>query len=319
MMSVIQTVPLAGKNPLQITNFGLGTAPLSNPNAVSEADAVATIQTALNSGVKLFDTAPLYGLGVAEERVGKALSGVPRDNFVISTKVGRILNEDRKGLIYDYSRDGVLRSIEHSLKRLKLDRLDIVLIHDPDADQVDHEKEAIDITFPALADLRSQGVIKAIGSGMNQWQMLERFARYADPDVFLLAGRYTLLEQTSLAFLKLCKERGIGIFLGGVYNSGILAVGPQPGATYNYAPAPEPILAKTRAIKAVCDKYNVPLNVAALQFALAHPAISALVVGAVKPTEVETNIRSLEMTIPPALWQELRAQGLVEADAPLPI
>lgn len=316
-MSAIKTVPLAGKNSLQITNFGLGTAPLGNPS-VPEEDALATLRTALENGIRLFDTAPLYGMGVSEERVGKALQGVPRDNFVISTKVGRILNPDRKGLIYDYSRDGVLRSIEHSLKRLNIDRLDIVLIHDPDADKVDHEKDALDGAFPALADLRSQGVIKAIGSGMNQWQMLERFARNADPDVFLLAGRYTLLEQTSLDFLKVCKERGIGIFLGGVYNSGILVTGPQPDAKYNYAVAPEPIMAKARALQAVCNQYNVPLNATALQFARHHPAISALVVGAVKPAEVEANIHALNVPIPAALWQELRTQGLVEANAPLP-
>lgn len=318
-MSAIKSVPLAGKNSLQVTNFGLGTAPIASLyGPVAEADALATIQSALQNGLTLFDTAPLYGLGTSEERVGKALSGVPRDNFVISTKVGRILNEDRQGYTYDYSRDGVLRSIEDSLKRLQMDRIDIALIHDPDSGDVDHEKDAIDLAFPALAELRSQGVIKAIGSGMNQWQMLERFVRHADPDVFLLAGRYTLLEQTSLDFLELCRQKGVGIFLGGVYNSGILATGPQPDAKYNYATAPEPIMEKARAIQAICDKYNVPLNAAALQFAGAHPTITALVVGAVKPAEVEANIRSLSLPIPAALWQEIREQGLIEANAPLP-
>ncbi len=318
-MSAIKTVALAGKNSLQVTNFGLGTAPLANLyGTVSEADALATIEAVLHHGVKLFDTAPLYGLGASEERLGKALSGVPRDSFVLSTKVGRILNEDRNGYVYDYSRDGVLRSIEHSLKRLNLDHIDIALIHDPDSDAVDHEKDALDFAFPALAELRSQGVIKAIGSGMNQWQMLERFVRHADPDVFLLAGRYTLLEQTSLDFLELCRQKGVGIFLGGVYNSGILATGPQPGAKYNYADAPEPVLAKARAIQAICDQYNVPLNAAALQFAGAHPTVTALVVGAVKPAEVEANISALSLPIPAALWQEILEQGLVEANAPLP-
>jgi D-threo-aldose 1-dehydrogenase len=317
-MTAIKTV-LLGKNPLKVTNFGIGTAPLANLyGTVSEADALATLQDALNNGVKLFDTAPLYGLGTSEERVGKALKAVPRDNFVLSTKVGRVLNTDRKGFVYDYSRDGIQRSIEHSLKRLNMDRIDIALIHDPDSDTVDHEKEALDFAFPALAELRSQGVIKAIGAGMNQWQMLERFVQHADPDVFLLAGRYTLLEQTSLSFLELCRQKGVGIFLGGVYNSGILATGPQAGAKYNYVDAPEPILAKARAIKAVCDKYAVPLNAAALQFARAHPAVTSLVVGAVKPAEVQTNIRSLALPIPAALWQEIHDQGLVEANAPLP-
>jgi D-threo-aldose 1-dehydrogenase len=310
----IETKPL-GKNSLQVTAFGLGAAPLANLyGTVSEADAIATVQAAYQSGVRLFDTAPLYGLGVSEERVGKALSEFPRDSYVISTKIGRVLNEDRSGYVFDYSRDGVLRSLESSLGRLGVEYVDILHIHDPD----NHQHEALESAFPTLAELRRQGVIKAIGAGMNQWQVLEHFARNADFDVFLLAGRYTLLEQTSLDFLKLCQEKGIGIFLGGVYNSGILATGPVEGAKFQYREAPPEIMAKTAAIKAVCDQYGVPLNVAALHFARAHPAVTALVVGAVSPAEVQTNLHALDRAVPSELWQALRDQGLIEAGAPVP-
>lgn len=313
-MGALTTAAL-GKNSLRVTNFGLGTAPLANLyNTVAEADAIATVQAAYTSGIRFFDTAPLYGLGASEERVGKALKDFPRDSYVISTKVGRVLHADRSGFVFDYSRDGVLRSLEGSLQRLGMDYVDILHIHDPD----DHQLEALETAFPTLAQLRSQGVIKAIGAGMNQWQALEHFARNADFDLFLLAGRYTLLEQTSLGFLQLCQEKGIGIFLGGVYNSGILATGPGPGARYNYREAPEPIIQKTAAIKAVCDRYGVPLNVAALHFARAHPAVTALVVGAISPAEVQTNLHALERVVLPALWQELRTQGLIETAAPLP-
>lgn len=317
-MTPIQSVPLGGKNALQVTNFGLGTAPIGHTTAVSAADADATIKRAYELGVRLFDSAPLYGNGEAEIRVGRALQGIPRDSYVISTKIGRVLNADRSAFVYDYSHDGVMRCIEGSLKRLNTDRLDIVLVHDPDADVVDHEQDALDGAFPTLRALREQGVIKAIGAGMNQWQMEQRFAEQADPDVFLLAGRYTLLEQTSLGFLQCCKEQGIGIFLGGVYNSGILATGPHETAQYNYMNAPAAILDKARAIKVIADRYNVGLNVAALHFAQAHPTVTSLVVGAVKPSEVEANIAALAASIPAELWQELQAAGLIEKDAPLP-
>ncbi|MEZ4734159.1 MAG: aldo/keto reductase [Caldilineaceae bacterium] len=317
-MPAISTVPLGGKNSLQVTNFGFGTAPIGNVNAVSDANAEATIQYAYEKGIRLFDSAPLYGRGESELRIGRALRGVPRDSYVISTKIGRVLNPDRSAFVYDYSYDGVMRSLEGSLQRLGTDHVEIVLVHDPDADTVDHERDALDGAFPTLQDLRSQGVIKAVGAGMNQWQMEQRFAQQADPDVFLLAGRYTLLEQTSLGFLKLCKEKGIGIFLGGVYNSGILATGPKENAQYNYHNAPAEILEKARQIKAVCDRYGVPLNRAALHFARAHSTVTSLVVGAVKPDEVEANVEALAATIPAELWQELRASGLIEADAPTP-
>lgn len=317
-MPAISTVPLGGKNSLQVTNLGFGTAPIGNVTAVADADADATIQRAYEVGIRLFDSAPLYGHGESELRIGRALKGVPRDSYVISTKIGRVLNTDRSAFVYDFSYDGVMRSLEGSLKRLGTDHVEIVLVHDPDADTVDHEQDALDGAFPALRDLRRQGVIQAIGAGMNQWQMEQRFAEQADPDVFLLAGRYTLLEQTSLGFLKLCKEKGIGIFLGGVYNSGILATGPKENAQYNYANAPAAVLEKARKIQAVCERHGVPLNRAALHFARAHPTITSLVIGAVKPAEVEANVAALTATIPAELWQELRNAGLIEADVPAP-
>ncbi len=318
-MPAISTVPLGGKNSLQVTNLGFGTAPIGNLyNPVPDADSDATIQRAYELGVRLFDTAPLYGRGESELRLGRALKGIPRDSYVISTKIGRVLNADRSAFVYDYSRDGVLRSLEGSLERLGTDHVEVVLVHDPDADTVDHEQDALDGAFPALNELRRQGVIKGFGAGMNQWQMEQRFAEQADPDVFLLAGRYTLIEQTSLGFLQLCKEKGIGIFLGGVYNSGILATGPKEGAKYNYSNATAEILAKVRQVEAICQQHGVPLNVAALHFARAHPTITSLVIGAVKPAEVEANVQALGMTIPAALWQDLRAAGLIEADAPAP-
>jgi D-threo-aldose 1-dehydrogenase len=317
-MPAISTIPLGGKNSLQVTNLGFGTAPIGNVNTVSAADAEATIQYAYEQGIRLFDSAPLYGRGESELRIGRALRGVPRSSYVISTKIGRVLNADRSAFVYDFSYDGVMRSFEGSLKRLHTDHVEIVLVHDPDADTVDHEQDALDGAFPALRDLRRQGVIKAIGAGMNQWQMEQRFAQQADPDVFLLAGRYTLLEQTSLGFLNLCKKKGIGIFLGGVYNSGILATGPKETAQYNYANAPTAVLEKARKINAICERHGVPLNRAALHFARAHPTITSLVVGAVKPAEVEANVAALGASIPIELWQELRMAGLIEADAPAP-
>ncbi len=318
-MPAISTVPLGGKNALQVTNLGFGTAPIGNLyNPVADADSDAAIQRAYELGVRLFDTAPLYGRGESELRLGRALKGIARDNYVISTKIGRVLNADRSAFVYDYSRDGVLRSIEGSLERLGTDHVEVVLVHDPDADTVDHEQDALAGAFPALQELRRQGVIKAVGAGMNQWQMEQRFAEQADPDVFLLAGRYTLLEQTSLGFLQLCKDKGIGIFLGGVYNSGILATGPKADAKYNYNNAPPAVLEKARKIETICHGHGVPLNVAALHFARAHPTITALVIGAVKSAEVEANVQALGAKVPTALWQDLRAAGLIETNAPVP-
>jgi D-threo-aldose 1-dehydrogenase len=303
-----------GRTALRVSRLGLGTGPLSGKNgSIPEAQSVETVRTALAAGVSLIDTAPLYGAGRNEQRLGIALQGVPRDSYVLSTKVGRLVLPGGE-VVFDFSRDGVLRSFEESLRRLKLDRVDILLVHDPD----DNEQQALAQAFPALAELRAQGVIGAIGAGMNQWQMEQRFAESFDVDCFLLAGRYTLLEQTALEFLGRCQERGIGIFLGGVYNSGILAMGARPGATYNYAAPPPEIVEHVQQIEAICARYNVPLHRAAAQFALAHPAVTAVVLGAVIPAEVQANRDALFAPIPPALWADLRGAGLLREDAPTP-
>jgi D-threo-aldose 1-dehydrogenase len=244
--------------------------------------------------------------------LGKALAGVPRENYVLATKVGRLLDEEPIG--FDYSRDSVLRNLEDSLNRLQVDAVDIVHIHVPD----NHDKSALEEAFPALADLRSQGVIKAIGSGMNQWQMLKDFATHADFDCFLLAGRFTLLEQTSLDFLELCRQKNIAVILGGVYNSGVLASDLQPSAQYNYANAPSDILEKAKQLAQVCQRHGVPLNVAAAQFPYLHPAVTTIVMGADAPDQVTANLAALQQEVPPQLWSELQQEGLVSDRLDLP-
>jgi len=281
---------------------------------ISQEQASTVVDYALDNGIRFIDTAPFYGFGQSERYLGVALAQVPRTSYVLSSKVGRLITTEGKA-VFNFTRDGILRSIEESLARLRLDYVDILLIHDPD----NHYKEALDEAFPTLAELRRQGVIKAVGAGMNQWQMLADFARNADFDCFLLAGRYTLLEQGALdEFFPLCQEKGIGIFLGGVYNSGILARGANPGAKYNYADAPSEILERVRRIEAVCARYQVPLYVAALQFPLAHPAVTALLVGAEAPGEIATNLRALSTPIPSELWSTLRSEGLLHEAAPVP-
>jgi D-threo-aldose 1-dehydrogenase len=280
---------------------------------VPEADALATIHYALEQGLNFFDTAPLYGAGQSERYLGQALAGTPRDSFVLATKVGRLVTAEGD-VVFDFSRDGVRRSLDESLQRLQMDQVDILHIHDPD----NHYPQALDEAFPALAELRRQGVIKAIGAGMNQWRMLADFARQADFDCFLLAGRYTLQEQTALPFLELCQAKGISLILGGVFNSGILATGPQPGAKYNYTDAPPTILEKVRRLESICAQYQVPLNAAALQFALAHPAVTAAVIGARSVAELSANLQARRRPIPADLWADLRAAGLIESAAPLP-
>jgi D-threo-aldose 1-dehydrogenase len=302
-----------GRTALRVPILGLGTAPLHRSE---DSVAVATVERALAEGVNFFDTAPLYGNGRSERLLGTALKGVPRDSYIVSTKVGRLTVEGDGPLPFDYSRDAVLRSFESSLERLGIDRIDILLVHDPD----DHPEEALATAFPTLAELRSQGVIGAIGSGMNQWQMLAHFARNFDIDCFLLAGRYTLLEQTALdEFLPLCEEKGISIFTGGVYNSGILALGPDhPAATYNYEPAPPAITDKARRIEAICARHGVSLQVAAANFPLGHPAITALLIGGESPAQFAETAAALRTPVPSALWRDLREAGLLRADAPVP-
>jgi len=308
-----------GNTSLQVTRLGMGTAPIGNLyDPIDDAEALETVQRSYEKGIRFFDTAPLYGTGEAERRLGAALQGVPRDEVVIQTKVGRIVRPDRS-IYFDYSRDGVMKSVEDSLERLGMDRVDILLVHDPDFENEEvHFRQAMDEAFPALVDLREQGVIGAVGAGMNQWEMEWEFAKNIDVNCFLLAGRYTLLEQTSLDFLDWCIENDVSIFLGGVYNSGILATGPISGAKYNYEDAPEEILAKAGSLQEITTRHGVPLHVAALHFAGAHPAIASLVIGSATTAEADDNRAIWDVEAPAAMWQELHASGLIEAKAPLP-
>lgn len=327
---------------LAFTELGMGTAPLGNMyRALDEATAQGALQAAWDAGCRFIDTAPLYGLGLAETRLNTFLRGRAREDCVISTKVGRLLKvcppEERTGIgqffatpsrrvVYDYSHDGVLRSLEDSLERLGVDRIDVLLCHDVDVfthgSQEASEariREFMDGGYRAMVRLREEGTIAAIGAGVNNWETCEMLARAGDFDVFLLAGRYTLLEQEALtSFLPFCVERGIGIFLGGPYNSGILATGARPGAFYNYEPAPQGILDQVARIEAVCAAHRVRLMEAALRFPLAHPAVLSVIPGGQTAEEVRRNAEALRSEIPPAFWTDLKAEGLLRADAPVP-
>lgn len=328
-----------GRSRLPVSTLGFGGAPLGDLHAhLDEATAVATVEAAIAGGVTLFDTSPLYGHGLSEHRIGAALRRVPREGLVLSTKVGRVAEPFAgrgdgsgyrgglpHGLRFDYSYDGAMRSLEQSALRLGVDHIDIVLIHDVDvwthgAALIEQRfAEAMNGAYRALERLRASGAVKAIGVGVNEADMCERFARAGDFDTMLLAGRYSLLEQPALAaFMPLALEKGIGLMLGGVFNSGILATGPVPGARYNYNPAPPEILARVAAIEAVCARHGVPLRRAALQFPLGHPAVASLVMGAVSPAEVADQIAELAQPVPAALWAELKAEGLLAADVPVP-
>jgi D-threo-aldose 1-dehydrogenase len=273
-----------------------------------------------NAGVRNFDTAPHYGVGLSEERLGRFLLGRDRSEFVISTKVGRLLvptEEDVEGIegfygtpqrarVRDYSREGVRRSIEESCERLQLENVDIALIHDPD----DFEEAALGEAYPALEELRDQGVVRAIGLGMNQVPMLERFVANTDIDCVLVAGQYSLLNsEADQGFLQLCARRGVAVFVGGVFNSGILA-NPSAG-NYRYAPPSEDVLRRVRAIDDVCQGYSVRLAAAALHYVLRNPAVTAVVVGARSDREARENVANLLVEVPDALFDDLRERGLV--------
>ena len=330
---------------LSFTALGFGAAPLGNLfQPLSEEQAQATLQAAWDSGIRYFDTAPLYGLGLSETRLNHFMRSKSRSQYIISTKVGRLLSvcarEQRTGIgkffdtparkeVYDYSHDGVMRSLEASLERLGLDSIDVLYAHDIDV-FTHGSKEARDRRIAelmaekggghrALVELREQGVIKAFGAGVNEWEAAEILARQGAFDIFLLAGRYTLLEQEALdSFLPYCVERGIGIVIGGPYNSGVLATGAKPGAFYNYDPAPANVLKRVAALEAVVERHGVRLVEAALRFPSAHPAVVSIIPGARHPEEVATNLRTLQARIPPALWQALKAERLIRADAPVP-
>jgi D-threo-aldose 1-dehydrogenase len=317
-----------GTTGLRVTRLGLGgvalsgAPPATNPQAITaEAEALRLVHRSLELGVRYFDTAPMYGLGQSERRFGRGLSGIDRESYVLSTKVGRVLDPIEPGSTqmqwsFDFSRHGAQRSFRESLERLGLERVDILFIHDPD----NHYLQALTQAFPVLMELRAQGLVKAIGAGMNQWEMELRFAKEGDFNCFLLAGRYTLLEQTSLAeFLPYCVEKKISVIAGGPYNSGILAADNlTAAATYNYRESQPAIIEKAQRIKAVCDRHNVPMRAAALQFILAHPAIASVIPGARSVQELEENFALVKHPIPAAFWAELKAEKLIVANAPTP-
>jgi D-threo-aldose 1-dehydrogenase len=315
-----------GATQVEISRLGLGTAPLGGwPEAVSRDGALATIRRAWDRGIRFFDTAPFYGAGQAEVFLGEALADKPREAFSLSTKTGRRLLagpdevEFFKGArpfhsVFDYSSDGVADAIRDGQARLSLGAPDIVLVHDPDS----HHSDVLQKAYPRLRAMRDAGEFGALGVGMNYVDPLVRFAQEADFDVFLLAGRYTLLEQTALDELfPLVEERGISIVAGGVFNSGLL-IEPKPGAMYDYAPASGDIIDKARALEAVCRQFDVPLRAAALQFSAAHPAVTAVVIGARTPEEVDDTLANAALAIPGELWTALKQQGLVREDAPVP-
>jgi D-threo-aldose 1-dehydrogenase len=331
-----------GQTELEVSVLGLGGAPLGDLyERIPEERAVATLEIAYQRGIRFFDTAPLYGHGLSEHRLGHVLRSKPRADLVVSTKVGRWLRPERGELVdrgqfagglnfqtvYDYSYDGTMRALEQSYHRLGMDRVDIALIHDVDiwthgsAEAYERRfREAMDGAYRALDELRRSGVVRVIGVGINEVAPCVRFAKEAAFDCFLLAGRYTLLEQNGLNDLfPLAEQHGFSLLLGGPFNSGILATGATPGAKYNYKPAPPAIIKQVARIEAVCKRHDVPLAAAAIQFPLGQPTIASIVPGAVSPFEVERNAAYVDMQIPRSLWDELKAEKLLAADAPVPV
>ena len=327
---------------LVLSELGFGTAPLGNLyKSISDETAHKALEDAWNAGIRYYDTAPLYGLGLSETRLNRFLRTKTRENYVLSSKVGRLitpsdaarrtghgkwfdvpLRQER----YDYSYDGVMRSIEFSYERLGVNKIDILYVHDlcifSHGSQKASDERIIEFFdaggYDAMVKLRDEGVISAIGGGINEWEVCETLARRGDFDVFLLAGRYTLLEQNALdSFLPLCEARGIKIVTGGPYNSGILASGPLEGAFYNYEPAPQKILDRVRAIQSICASYGVSLKAAALQFPLLHPTHLSVIPGAQTAQELSDNVAVYQANIPASLWSDLKTEGLMREDAPI--
>ncbi len=324
----MRQIPM-GRPGLPVTEMVFGGAPIGGLyEPVSDDQAAAALEAAWAAGIRAFDTAPHYGAGLSEQRLGRFLAGRPRGEFVLSTKVGRRLvpaTGDVQGAdgfygtpqltrVRDYSRDGALAALEDSLRRLGTDRIDIVLIHDPD----EHAEAALDGAYAALDQLRSEGTIRAVGVGMNQAPLLQWFAERADLDCVLVAGRYSMLDTAAAGGLfPACQRRGVAVLAAGLFNSGILA-DPRPGATYDYAPAGRGVLQRAQRIRAVCARYGVPIGAAAIRFALRHPAVTAVVVGARSAAEVAQDVEWLAAAVPDALWDELAAAGLVPPPAGRP-
>lgn len=325
MIDPAERIPL-GRTSATASRLSLGTVPIGwLYEPVGRAQALATVRKAYELGVGMFDTAPLYGSGLSERRLGAALAGLPRERFAVATKVGYTIDpayaEQEQPSApppapgHDFSYDGALRCVDGSLRRLGLDRLDLLHIHDPD----DHMDEAVAGTYRALRRMRDEGAVAAIGAGMNHGHLLAQLLERADLDCVLLAGRYTLLDQRALAdLLPLAASRGVAVIIGGPFNSGILANPHAEGAPFNYAPAAQEWLAKARAIDAVCQRHGVPIKAAALQFPLGHPAVATVLAGARSPEEVAENVAMQGFPIPAALWDELRAEGLIAPEAPAP-
>lgn len=343
-MKVTDVNPLndRSKRKVPLTRMGFGGAPLGNLyKKISEEDAQAALQAAYDAGIRYFDTAPQYGLGISEGRFGIAINRFGRENVQLSTKIGRLLLDcephevtpehfidvPQKKIVFDYTYDGVMRSYESSRDRIGVENADILLIHDVDVfSQGSQELSDAKVRelfdgggYRALTELREAGEVSAIGAGVNEWQVCERLMGLGDFDGFLLAGRYTLLEQEALdSFLPLCVEKDVGIILGGPYNSGILATGAVDGAKYNYADAPPEIMEQVRRIDAVCAAHDTPLIAAALQFVVGHPAVKTVIPGGVNADQVVANVDVLEMSVPDGLWSDLKAEGLIREDAPVP-
>ena len=336
---LVSDTKVNARSGLTFTALGYGGAPIGNYNGVfSDADAQDMVSQAWDQGIRYFDTAPGYGNGLSEHRLGQALRRHDRKELVLSTKVGRVLTPmldapstngqylDVPPFVagYDYSYDGVMRAVEQSMQRMLTDHFDVLFIHDCDrythgsaAPELFHQ--AIVSAFPALESLREQQVVKAIGFGINETDLMIEAIKSTDVDVCLLAGRYTLLEQEPLDELfPICEQQGVGIVLGGVYNSGVLATGPISGARFNYAPADANILARARQLQDVCRRHDVPLAAVALQFAYAHPVVVSACIGARDEKQQTRNAELFESSVPGELWDDLRAADLIRSDAPIP-
>lgn len=326
----MQTIRL-GRSKVTVTELSFGAAGIGNLYApVTDAAAEAAVTAAWEAGIRAFDTAPHYGLGLSEKRLGQALAHHPRAAYTLSTKVGRILervqhpdgNDMAHGFAvpathrrrWDFSADGVRRSVAESLKRLGTDRLDIVYLHDPD----DHAEQALREAYPALERLRAEGVVGAIGVGMNQAAIPARFVRETDLDVVLLAGRYTLLDQSGLdELLPAAVDHGVSVVIGGVFNSGILA-DPHRGATYDYGAVPQDVLTRALRMEVMCAKHGVSLRAAALRFPTGHPAVAGVLIGARSAAELRDAVEQAGTALPAKLWNELAASGLIPESVPLP-
>ncbi|MFE2972576.1 aldo/keto reductase [Streptomyces sp. NPDC059340] len=323
-----------GPRPVRVSELAFGAAAIGNLfTPVTDSEAEEAVAAAWECGVRYFDTAPHYGLGLSERRIGNVLRGMPREEYTISTKVGRRLEPTGSGdgdgddlthggfavpathrRVWDFSAEGVRRSLDSSLERLGLDRIDIAYLHDPD----DHAEWALTEAYPELERLRAEGVLGAIGVGMNQAEVPARFVRETDIDAVLLAGRYSLLDQRGLAeLLPLAAERGVGVMVGGVFNSGMLA-DPKPGATFDYAAAPAELLARATQLKEACERHGVPLRAAALRFPFGHPAVASVLVGTRNAGEARDAAAMINHPIPGALWAELKERGLLPAHVATP-